>query len=236
MPDPHITNATKEAAITAALNQNWSEAIKINTILLKGNKDDLGILNRLGYAYLQDGQFTQAKKIFNRVLKLDPYNQIASRNLKKVGTLKRRDLPGFMSHLSPMMFLEDPGKTKIAACVNLAPGSTLSFLCAGQEVSLRAKKHAIEIRDAKNVYLGALPDDLSFKLIKFLGGGNHYHVAVKSVGKNSLSVFLREVSRGKKFRLQPSFITPAGYVLSPRVKTDAESEGDVPPEENSEEG
>lgn len=202
-----------EVAIAAALAQNWKEAIKINTAILKQNKTDIDALNRLGFAYLQSGQFTSAKKMFQKVLKIDPYNQIASRNSKKLTSIKRKDLVRTTGgKLSPLMFLEEPGKTKIVVCVNPAPKNVLSTLVAGQEVQLKARNHAVEVRDERNAYLGVLPDDLSFKLIKFLAGGNRYQTLIKGVGKNTLTVFLRETARGKRFAHQPSFITTTSFL------------------------
>lgn len=224
-----------ETAIAAALVQNWKEAIRINTTILKQNKTDIDALNRLGFAYLQSGQFTRSRKMFQKVLKIDPYNQITSRNIKKLGSIRRKDL-GRTSprRLSPLMFLEEPGKTKIVVCVNPAPTSVLSTLVAGQEVQLKARNHCVEVRDERNSYLGALPDDLSFKLIKFLSGGNHYQTLVKGVGKNTLTVFLHEITRGKRFAHQPSFITTTSFLPFSRTRS---SEGpDMTPtgEEDSE--
>jgi len=220
MPSTDVANNFKDAAISAALKQDWKKAIRLNTELLKEDHNNLNVLNRLGFAYLQNGQFSQARKKFQKVIKIDPYNPIATRNLKKLSTLKRKNLQKNKGQsLSPLMFLEDPGKTKIAICINLAPAGTLSTLCAGQEVILRAKKHSVEIRDNKNNYLGALPDDLSYKLIKFLSGGNRYQVLIKGVAKNSLTVFLREISRGKHFQNQPSFIIPGGYLPSVHIRS-----------------
>lgn len=223
--------ATSEAAIAAALTQNWREAIRINSALLKLNSHDTDVLNRLGFAYLQSGQFSQAKKMLHKVLELDPYNQIASRNIKKLSTLKRKDLSKTAQcRISPLMFLEDPGKTKIAVCVNPAPLRILSTLVAGQEVQLKAKNHCVEIRDNKNTYLGALPDDLSFKLIKFISCGNRYQVSIKGIGKNSLTVFLRELSRGKRFAHQPSFISTS-FIPFSRGKTGEAAEMASPGED-----
>ncbi|MFZ5844876.1 MAG: tetratricopeptide repeat protein, partial [Patescibacteria group bacterium] len=213
------TQATSEVAITAALAQNWKEAIRINLAILTQRKNDIDALNRLGFAYLQSGQITAAKKTFQKVISLDPYNQIANRNLKKLTTLKRKNLSPSPQKLSPLMFLEDPGKTKIVGCVNLAPVQVLSTLYAGQAVELRAKNHCVEIRDQKNIYLGALPDDLSFKLIKLMSGGNRYQALIKGISKNSLTVFLREIYRGKRFAHQPSFISSTGFISNIRPKT-----------------
>lgn len=201
------------AAIQAALAQDWKEAVRINTALLKDTKNNISLLNRLGFAYMQSGQLTQAKKTFLKVTKLDPYNQIAAKNLKKLGLVRQKDLiKHTKSAMTPLSFLEEPGKTKIVECVNTAPLAALSTVSPGEEVELKAKNHVVEARSTRNVYLGALPDDVSFRLIKFLAVGNTYQALVKSVGKNSLILFLRELTRGKRFANQPSFTSTALYV------------------------
>jgi tetratricopeptide (TPR) repeat protein len=213
-----------QAAISAALVQDWKEAIRINTALLKSNKENISLLNRLGFAYLQSGQFPLAKKTFTKVLKLDPYNQIAEKNLKKLGNVKQKDIVGSgRKQGTPMSFLEEPGKTKIVECVNAAPFPVLSCISPGEEVELKAKNHVVEVRSLNNTYLAALPDDLSFRLIKFLAVGNTYQALVKSVNKNALILFIRELTRGKRFETQPSFASTAMYV--PFTKTDRGDEG-----------
>src|SRR5689334_10626470 len=126
---------TADAAIAAALAQDWKEAIHINTGLLKINKDDIESLCRLGFAYLKTGQLLAAKRTYQKVLDLDKYNQIATKNLKKMTSLKKKDLENEgTTFMSPMIFLEEPGKTKIVECVHVAPMNVLSTLSAGQEV------------------------------------------------------------------------------------------------------
>ncbi len=223
-------NYTEQDAINAALAQNWLDAIHINIALLKQNKESVNTLNRLGFAYLQLGQITTAKKTFQKVIKLDEYNQIAIKNVKKLGLVRQKDLKKTsLSGRSPMMFLEEPGKTKIVECVNTAPLQALSCACPGEEVLLKTKKHAVEVRTTNNIYLGALPDDIAFRLIKFISGGNSYTVHIKSIGKNSLVLFIRETMRGKRFLNQPSFASTGIYV--PYAKLDGEkdtlSEGDT---------
>lgn len=219
------------AAINAALAQDWKEAIRINTALLKADKTNISFLNRLGFAYLQSGEILLAKKTFLKVTKLDTYNQIAIKNLKKLGSVRQKDLvKTSKKQVIPMSFLEEPGKTKIVECVNSAPVGALSTVFPGEEVELKARNHVVELRSSANIYLAALPDDLSFRLIKFLAVGNTYQALVKSVAKNTLTVFLRELSRGKRFANQPSFATTAMYVPFTRseraedgTETDAEA-------------
>jgi tetratricopeptide (TPR) repeat protein len=200
-------------AVAAALAQNWKEAIRINLVILKTQKDNLEALSRLAYAYLKTAQISLAKKTYEKVLSIDQYNHIAQKNLKKLGNLKKKDVAKDSDYrLSPLMFLEEPGKTKIVDCINLAQHQVLSLLSSGEEVHLKAKNHCIEIRSTQSTYLAALPDDMSFKLIKLLDAGNTYQAIVKGIEKNGLKVLIRELSRGKRFANQPSFTSTTSYI------------------------
>jgi tetratricopeptide (TPR) repeat protein len=211
MPD---TTPTPADAIQAALSQNWKEAIKLNTVMVKHDGGNIDALNRLGYAYVKTGQMQLAKKAFNKVIAIDEYNQIAQKNLKKLATIGAKTIASSEGYapVSPMAFLEEPGITKLVECVHLAPSNILAAISAGQEVSLMPKNHTVEVRLGGKTYLGALPDDLAFKLIKLTAAGNTYLALVKTVGKNTLTVLLRELTRGRKFAHQPSFISTTSYV------------------------
>lgn len=210
---------TAEAAIAAALSQNWKDAIRINLLLLKEVTSDIASLNRLGYAYIQNGQIRLSRTAFQKVMKLDPYNQIALKQIKKLMAMKKNATkPMAISsplRVSPLSFLEEPGKTKIVAGVNLAPVETISGLSPGMEVTLKPKNHCVEVRSRQGNYIAALPDDISFKLLKLIASGYHYQTIIKSVEKKSLIMILRETTRGKRFSDQPSFTTSMVSLSSP---------------------
>ncbi|MFC1646784.1 tetratricopeptide repeat protein [Patescibacteria group bacterium] len=198
-------------AVQAALSHNWKKAIKINNALLKSDKDNIGILNRLGFAYLNIGKSLEAKKMFQKVKKLDPYNQIADKNLRKLESSKNTKFTELENdcndEISPLLFIEEPGVTKIVTCINTAPKQIIASIRCGQDVFMKVKNHVVEIRDIQNRYLAALPDDLSFRLNKLISAKNKYHVLIKNVDKKTITIFIREISRGKKFINQPSFIS-----------------------------
>ncbi|MCX6791933.1 MAG: tetratricopeptide repeat protein [Candidatus Gottesmanbacteria bacterium] len=233
---------TADIAIAAALAQDWKEAIRINLAIVKSDKSDLEALCRLAFAYLKTGQILTAKRTYQKVLALDQYNQIASKNLKKMSTLKKKDMANeACTYMSPMIFLEEPGKTKIVECVHVAPSHVLSTLSAGQEVFLKPKQHGIEVRTSSNTYIAALPDDMSFKLNKMMAGGNTYQTIVKGVEKKSVKVMLRELTRGKKFAKQPSFTSTTSYVSFAKsgtretpdmTPTGEDADSDASPEES----
>jgi len=209
-----MTDSTlSDTAVTAALSQDWQKAIAVNKEILESLPKNIEALNRLGFAYLKTGKIPLGKQMFEKVLKIDPYNRIAQNNIKKITGMKKscidtiRDCP-----ISPLLFLEEPGKTRIVECINVASAQMLSTLSCGQEVFFKLKKHSIDIRDSKGVYIGALPDDLSFKLLIFIKGGNSYSIHIKHTGKSSASIFIRELKRGKKFQSQSSFSGAANYI------------------------
>ena len=224
-------DSLKQEAIDAALKHDWVKAIQINQLLLKKNENDLNGLNRLAFAYMKLGKYKDAIRFFNKVKSIDPYNQIAQKNLSRLTNLKDKNIsPDTVTAMvSPMHFLEDPGKTKLVKCVNIAPSQTISTIYAGQEVFLKPKNYSVEVRDNNNRYLGALPDDLSFRLLKLISAKNKYSVFIRSVDKSSLTILIREIERGKKFAFQPSFLASNLYQPTIRPISAGEDKPDVTP-------
>lgn len=205
-----------QTAINAALSQDWQKAISANKNLLKENKEDINSLNRLAHAYAKIGNLDDARKLYRKILSIDKYNVIALKNLDKLNSLPKSAKATQVSQpvsysLSPSLFIEEPGKTKTLLLVNTAPASIISHLNPGDPVKFYSKKHSIDIRTLTNVYLGALPDDFAFRLLRFIKAGYEYAGFIRSASKNSVSVFIRETKRAKKFSSQPSFLasTPA---------------------------
>lgn len=196
-------------AITAAINSSWDQAIALNQKILKENPSDIPALNRLAFAYFERGNIRKAQQFYRRVLSFDPYNHIASKNLKKINEFRCKKL-NRNNKKSPMLtsvFLEEPGKTKVVGLVKLASKSILSQLRPGDILKLCPKKHTIMVEDCQNIYVGVIPDDLSFRLLKFIKAGNKYDAFVRSVSKNSLLIFLRETFRSQRFKNVSSFVT-----------------------------
>jgi tetratricopeptide (TPR) repeat protein len=223
-----------DQAIKSALTQNWKEAIRINLELVNENKEDVAALNRLAYAYLKSGTIATAKTTYKKVLKIDKYNPIALKNLKWLNNLTKNDIHQNTSAASPTIFLEEPGKTKIVTLVNPAPFRVLCNIMTAQQVSLQPKKHSIEIRTGTNVYIGALPDDLSHRLLRLIAAGNQYDAYIKNVEKNTVSVFIKEIKRSKRFSNVPSFSITNGMGIYGSAKIgDFDQEEDKDPNQDS---
>lgn len=199
-----MTDDLTQQAIAAALIQDWDQAVVYNEQIIKASPENIEALNRLGHAYMELGKAEAAKKYFTKVLKLDPYNQIAQKNLLIISS-KKICKDDARKPLNPNLFLEDPGKTKTTSLVEIAGKEIVLSLSIGDEIEIVPKKRTIVATTKKDVYLGKLADDLSLRLISFLKGGNKYEVNIKSVEPGEIKIFIREIFRSKKFVNLSSF-------------------------------
>lgn len=211
--DDSSTLNLQRLAIQAALNCQWTQALEFNEQLIQVEPNNIECLNRMAKAYFELGKYQQAKKIYENVLNLDPYNPIAQKNLKKVSAFKKdgeiNHSNGQMNSLSAAFFLQEPGITKSVTLIKVAEPSRLLTLSAGLMVNLVAKNRGISVTDSASHYLGVLPDDIAFHILKLMKGGNKYQAFIKSIKPNSLTIIVREVFRAKKFKNQASFLDDA---------------------------
>lgn len=203
-------------AISAALDLNWAVAIKINKQIIKLFPDNIDALNRQARAYFELGNLVQAKKYYLLVLKKDPYNPIAQKNLKIIKAAKKNGygtpfIP--QQPISSSLFLQEPGKTKVVSLLKVAEPQKLSQMYPGIVVEMVIKNRGVAITH-RGIYLGVLPDDLAHQIIKLTKGGNKYQVFIKAVRVNGLSVLIKEVFRSKKFKNQPSFLESAQNITA----------------------
>lgn len=196
---------TSNQAIQTALTGNWEEAIKLNKSILIDNPKDVEALNRMGLAYTILGKSRSAKNTYQKVLDIDPLNSIALKNLKKIKSDSAKNLDDHQFIQVNNIFIEETGKTKVVDLINLAQAEVLLTLRTGQSVQLSAKRLKIFISQGKK-YIGALPDDIGKRLIKFIKGGNKYEAFVKSASHQNVAIFIRELRRTAKFKDQPSFL------------------------------
>ena len=197
----------EEKAIKAAMHGDWNLATRLNKKILKVEPKNPTALNRLARSYWEKGNLVQAQKTYQRVLKHDPFNLIAAKNLKRLAdqTKTSSKEASFRKVSGGTIFLEEPGRTRIVKLIKLASPEVLSGFDNGDEVLLVPKKHQICVTGLKSTHLGCIPDDLSHYLIRLINGGNQYQAFIKSVDRQNLEILIREIKRASKFRNQPSF-------------------------------
>lgn len=207
-------------AVSLALGREWNEAIKVNKELLKTFPDDIDALNRLAKAYFESGDIKRAKTIAAKVLKVNPTDSIASKNLWRWKSLTS----GKKSSPSPpqaVNFIEEPGKTKIVSLLNLGDKKVIAKLNAGEEVKIAVHTHRVCVLTFEGKYLGRLPDDLAARLIRLTNSGNLYRVFLKCLEADNIKVFIRESLRAKKMTKVLSFPPETAHDSEPLTKAPA---------------
>lgn len=193
-----------QKAVAAALTGNWREAVKLNNEILKKDAKDIDGLNRLARAHAELGNIKKAKSLVEKVLRIDPFNSIASKASKKW----KNGAGGQTVQTavtSAEAFLEEPGKTKMVSLLYLGDPSLISKLDAGDEVNFSQGAHRISVVTFDGKYIGRLPDDLSARLRRFIKAGNIYKVLIKSTQVGEVKIFIKEVKRAEEFADVPSF-------------------------------
>src|SRR3989344_2515086 len=114
-----------QKAISCALLGKWENACKINKLIIKDYPDDVDALNRLARSYAELGEIPKAKTYAKKVLRIDPFNTIASKSLSKWKALKKGDSDS-SSVSDPALFLEESGKTKIVSLLHLGSEKIIS--------------------------------------------------------------------------------------------------------------
>lgn len=193
-----------QQAIDKALSGQWESAKEINLLIIKKDPNNIEALNRLSKSYFELGNIKAAKTTINNILKIDPYNPIALRCFDKWRNLKKIER-NTSKQLSPDMFLEEPGKTKIVHLIHPCDKPIMAKLNCGDIVFGNVKSHRVSIVSDSGNYIGKLPDDVSIRMKKLMRMGYQYVFAIKSVDSNGIKVFIKETFHPNKYYSKTSF-------------------------------
>lgn len=225
-----LDSQTQEA-ISAALENNWPKAIEINQSLLIKYPNDLDTMNRLARAYHEIGKVSEAKKTYQKVLNLDPYNQIAEKNIQRLASCKKRGVKE-NNNKSPInirgdLFLEEPGKTTLVTLTDTAMNGVLAHLQTGDVVNLVPHRNEVTAVTESGRRIGKLESNLAKKIAADLRTGSSFEAFIKSVTpkyeakKSSLqvSVFIRETQHSPKVTEAPFPTSSSSF--TPYIREDA---------------
>ena len=199
-----MDNDLAQEAVSHALKGNWKEAIKANKLILKNDSNDIDSLNRLARAHAELGSFNKARLCAKKVLKIDPFNNIATRSLKKWKNIKKGSGSSFQ-HTPLQAFLEEPGKTKIVSLIHLGGNSVIANLDSGDKVKISNHGHRVTINTADGKYIGRTADDLSSRLRRLMSVGYDYAAYIKSTDPSDVRIFIKEIERPPAYSDIPSF-------------------------------
>ncbi len=208
----------RQEAINAAKNSDWPKAILINQEIIQYYGNDLEAMNRLGLAFLKNKQEDEARKTFKNVLELDKSNIIANKHLEKI---KNKEASADIIFDQNNDFIEEPGKSKIVTLHRLTGKDQLKKLKVGQVCFLQLKNRYISIIDEDNKHVGALPEDISFRLSKLISNGNEYRCVIYKVSDKQCLVQIKETLRSKKneqivsfpSKVQSNLVLPDDFIF-----------------------
>ena len=182
-------------AIALAMQGRWKEAVAVNKSLIENFPSDIDAYNRLGRAYMELGDYAQAREAYKRSLECDPYNVIAKKNLERLSHLGETvpTSDSDTSKVEPQHFIEETGKAGVVNLQHLAPKERLARLVAGDKVFLKITAADLIITDAQGEYIGQVASKYGQRLIRLMKGGNEYTASVISSGENKVTIIIREV-------------------------------------------
>ena len=181
-------------AIALAMEGRWREAVEANRDIIADFPGDVDAYNRLGRAYMELGEYEQARGAYGQTKKLDPFNTIAAKNLRRLSHLKEASpaAEGGFQRVEPQVFIEETGKAGVVSLYRLAPKEVLAGVDAGDRVNLKVVGSSLMVENIKQQYLGQVEPRHSQRLIRLMEGGNRYTATVISSAEDMMAVIIRE--------------------------------------------
>jgi tetratricopeptide (TPR) repeat protein len=180
-------------AIDLAMQARWQEAVTINKEIVKDYPEDVDAYNRLGRAYLELGQYKQARAAYESAVKLDPYNAIASRNIRRLNDIKETGPAEVETvKVEPQQFIEEIGKAGVVTLSELAPKEKRARVVAGDRVNLKANGSLLTVESSRGEYIGRVEPKHAQRLARLMKGGNQYSATVVRSTAETMTVMVRE--------------------------------------------
>jgi tetratricopeptide (TPR) repeat protein len=219
-----------QEAIDLAMQGQWQEAVDINKEIIESFPDDVDTYNRLGRAYMELGNYAQARESYSRAVELDPYNAIANRNLRRLSDLKEPvGVEVETGKVEPHQFIEEIGKAGVINLYDLAPKETRARMVAGDKVNLKVEGPTLMVENSRGEYLGRVDPKHAQRLARLMLGGNQYTAAVVRSTTDMMTIIIREVyqhpSQAGKLSFPPKGMEEVRPYVSDKIfKLDSEYE------------
>lgn len=202
-----LRRQSSKQAIALAMQGQWREAIAVNQSLLEMFPNDVDANNRLGRGYMELGDYAQAEAAYSRAVEIDPYNNIARKNLQRLSHLEETTVSsgGDFHKLEPQHFIEEVGKAGVVQLYRLPPPVVLAKTVAGDRVNVKVDGSGLIAETTQGEYLGQVEPRHGQRLARLIEGGNTYSAAIVSSSENRVTVIIREVSQDSAQAGRPSF-------------------------------
>jgi hypothetical protein len=180
-------------AIDLAMQARWQEAVTINKEIVQDYPEDVDAYNRLGRACMELGKYKQALEAYKSAVKLDPYNAIAGRNIRRLNDIKETDHAKVETvKVEPQQFIEEIGKAGVVALSDLAPKEKRARVVAGDRVILKSNGSFLTVESGRGEYIGRVELKHGQRLARLMQGGNQYSTTVVRSTAETMTVMIRE--------------------------------------------
>lgn len=201
-----VRRRESERAVKLAMANRWEDAVAANRAILEVFPNDTDSYNRLGKALMELKRFPSARKAYKKALELDPSNQIAKKNLERIGVLaKAGGVEKEGARVDPSLFIEEMGKTALTTLERVSD-EALVKLTAGDGVQLKRKKDDLLVETLGGDTIGSIEPKLRSRIFKLLDGGSEYAAAVTSLEGGGCRIIIKETYRAPE-QTGPSFPT-----------------------------
>ncbi len=190
-----IIRQRSKQAIALAMEGRWREAVAANKSLIESFPTDVDSHNRLGRAYMELGEYAQARESYRRSVELDSYNVIAQKNLQRLSHLEGAEVGAEDdSHrVEPQHFIEETGKAGVVTLFRLGAPEVLARMVAGDKVYLKVDGSNLVVESSRGEYLGQVEPRYGLRLVRLMQGGNQYTAAVVRSTGDMMTIIIREV-------------------------------------------
>ena len=225
-----------DLAIQQAGSSQWEEAVLTNKNILQLFPTEPDAYNRLGKAYSELGQYTEAREAYSQTLIYSPKNTIARKNLDRLALLQESSVEIHLGsgRIDPQLFIEETGKTGATELLNLAQANTLARVAVGDKVQLHKIGHSILVRNSANEDIGQIEPRLANRLINFMEGGNRYAAAILAMEHGQVRLIIREEYQHPSMFGKVSFPSQGGgdatiraYIKDSMLRRDHDDEDEM---------
>lgn len=203
-------------AIKAALDGKWSAAVEINSQFLKILPNDPDAKIRMGRALLQLRQFSKAAKYFREVLKSDPINKVARKNLKLALEKKLEKVSA-----SAKSIIKEPGTSFEAKMQIAAKNLSAEDFSPGDGLKTKLNRSSVNVYTQEGKLLGRINSEAAKSLRRarakkavigaFFAGGKGDRMKV--VLKSDIPIFKSEKQEVKPYMKK-------GFIDEPEIEMD----------------
>ncbi len=215
-----LSRQLSREAIDLAMQGRWREAVVVNKNIIESVPTDVDAYNRLGKAYMEMGEYAQAKEAYHKALELSANNMIARKNLTRLAQLEnsRAAVRDERPKADPNIFIGEVGKAKVVNLYLLAPDEVLAKITEGDQMELKISGHGLIAESEEGEYIGQVDNQHGFRLAKLIEGGNKYAAAIVSIEQDRIKIIIRETYQHPSQIGKLSFPAKAVEGFQPHVK------------------